>query len=67
MSIIDDNRNELGGSYFKVTKIGNSESIADNKNSYVLDIGYPGNNLVTSFTISDNETWSILFDSSNTT
>ena len=67
MSIIDDNRNEMGGSYFKVTKIGDSESTPDNKDSYVLDVGYPGNNFITSFTISDNETWSILFDTSNTT
>ena len=66
LSIIDDNKNEMGGSYFKVTKIGDSESTYDNKDSYELDIGYPGNNFITNFSISDNETWAILFDSSDT-
>lgn len=66
LSIIDDNKNDMGGSYFKVTKIGDSESTPDDKDSYVLDIGYPGNNFITSFSISENETWAILFDSSNT-
>ena len=66
MSIIDDNKNQMGGSYFTITKIGNSESAIDGKGSYELDIGYPGNNFITSFSVTDNETWSILFDSSGT-
>lgn len=66
LSVIDDNKNEMGGSYFKVTKIGDSDSAYDGKDSYELDIGYPGNNFITNFTINDNEAWSILFDSSNT-
>ena len=66
LSVIDDNKNELGGSYFKVTKIGDSEMSYDGKDAYELDIGYPGNNFITNFTINDNETWSILFDSSET-
>lgn len=66
LSVIDDNKNEMGGSYFKVSRIGDSDSAYDGKDSYELDIGYPGNNFITGFTINDNETWSILFDSSNT-
>ena len=66
MSVIDDNKNEMGGSYFKVTKIGDSQMAYDGKDAYELDIGYPGNNFITNFTINDNETWSILFDSSET-
>lgn len=65
LSIIDDNKNEMGGSYFKITKIGDSETAYDNKNAYVLDVGYPENNFITNFSLKDNETWSILFDSSN--
>jgi len=66
MSVIDDNKNEMGGSYFKVTKIGDSEMSYDGKDAYELDVGYPGNNFITNFTINDNETWAILFDSSDT-
>lgn len=66
LSVVDDNKNEMGGSYFKVSRIGDSDSAYDGKDSYELDIGYPGNNFITNFTINDNETWSILFDSSNT-
>ena len=64
LSVIDDNKNDMGGSYFTVTQIGNSGSTPDDKNSYTLDVGYPGNNFITNFSINDTETWSILFDSS---
>ena len=66
LSVIDDNKNEMGGSYFKVTKVGDSEAAYDGKDAYELDIGFPGNNFITNFSIKQNDTWSILFDSSNT-
>ena len=66
LSIIDDNKNEMGGSYFKVTKVGDSTAEPDGKDAYQLDIGYPGDNFITDFQIKENDTWSILFDSSGT-
>lgn len=66
LSVIDDNKNEMGGSYFKVTKIGDSQAAYDGKDAYELDIGFPGDNFITNFSIRENDTWSILFDSSST-
>lgn len=66
LSVIDDNKNKMGGSYFKVSKIGNSDMLADGKDAYQLDIGYPGDNFITNFSINNDDTWAILFDSSKT-
>lgn len=66
LSVVDDNKNDVGGSYFSVTKIGDSQVAYDGKNAYELDVGYPGDNFITNFTLKNNETWSILFNSSGT-
>ena len=74
LSVIDDNKNELGGSYFTVTKVSLSNNVAidnDSTNSildmgaYELDIGYPNNNFVTNFQINNNQEWAILYSASN--
>lgn len=74
LSVIDDNRNELGGSYFTVTKISVTNNIAlDNEltnsvldlGAYQLDIGYPSNNFVTNFSLQNDQEWSILYNASN--
>ena len=74
LSVIDDNKNELGGSYFTVTKVSLTNNVAipdDMTNSvvdmgaYELDIGYPNNNFVTDFQVNNNQEWSILYSASN--
>lgn len=64
LSIVDDTRNEFGGAYFNVTKISPNIQESTLQDSYVIDVGYPGNNFVTSFSVSDTEQWSILYKTS---
>ena len=64
LSIVDDTRNEFGGAYFNVTKISPNIQESTLQDSYSIDVGYPGNNFVTSFSVSDTEQWSILYKTS---
>lgn len=59
MIVIDDTSDVLGGPYFKVVEATNS---SDSLDTYEIDIGYPSNNVVTSFTIDNNESYSLLYD-----
>lgn len=77
LSIKDDTNNEYGGTYFRVVEIPSPKSSTkpseknansgntDSFDTYDLDIGYPGENLVTSFQIKNSESWSILYELSN--
>lgn len=64
LSIVDDTKNEYGGSYFSVSKISSNIQESTLEDSYVIDVGYPGNNFVTNFSVSDTEQWSILYKTS---
>lgn len=74
LSVIDDNRNELGGSYFTVTKVSVTNNIfLDNEltnsvldlGAYQLDIGYPNDNFVSEFRIHNDQEWAILYSAAN--
>lgn len=74
LSVIDDNKNELNGSYFKVTKVSTQSNVVIDDTttnsvidmgSYELDVGYPTNNFVTSFSLDNDEQWSILYNTAN--
>lgn len=60
--IVDDVKNEFGGPYFSVKKVVTKISKTNSLDVYDIDVGYPGDNLVTNFSIDNNETWSILYD-----
>lgn len=64
-SVYDDINNEFGGSYFKVIKVTAGTKYNLSYNTYEVDVGYPSSSYVTSFNISSNDTWSILYDYSN--
>ena len=49
----------LGGPYFKIDRVNTAIEKAD---AYDLDIGYPTHNIVTSFSVNNNENYSIYFD-----
>jgi hypothetical protein len=60
----DNNYNSFGGSYFKVTEIKNiknSDNFTNSDNVYSLDIGFPSDNNVTSFQLSNNEYWGLVY------
>lgn len=63
LTIVDDNKNMMNGSYFKVSKVSTntSDSNLSGDDSYEIDIGYPGDNFVTGFQLKDNEQWTILY------
>ncbi len=64
-STYDDINNELGGPYFKVVKVHANAVYNLGYDCYEVDIGYPSGNLVSSFTLDNNESWSILYGHSN--
>ena len=47
-----------GGPYFEIKPF----KLLDDAETYSIDIGYPSNNIVTSFIVDDNQTYSILYD-----
>lgn len=61
-SINGSNLKYLGGPYFKITEVTKSIQHAD---AYELIIGYPTQNIVTSFSIANNENYSIFYDYQN--
>ena len=68
LTIYDDTRGELGGPYFKITNVPTklTPTVAKSQESpgstFDLDIGYPTDNFVTSFSISTDYQWTILYD-----
>lgn len=65
LTLEDDIKGNMGGAYFKVTKVDTKNMARNNQDSadtYTVDIGYPGNNFVTSFSINNNELWSIYYN-----
>ena len=61
-SISDDTKTEMGGSYFQVKKV--NVASWEEEDAYELDIGFPGNNLVSEFSVGSNQQWSILYEAS---
>lgn len=60
----DDISSEWNGPYFQIIKT--SSTANDNSiDTYEIDIGYPGQNMVMNFSLDDNQNWSILYDYSN--
>lgn len=64
MAIRDGATNNFGGSYFTVQEVS-ADTQVSSYDTYEVDINYPGENFVTSFSINNNQQWSILFDYSN--
>lgn len=57
--VYDDLTSEFGGPYFKVSKLASNIQDTTSYNMYEIDIGYPGNTLVTNLQIDDNEAYSL--------
>lgn len=62
MTINDDTSGVLGGPYFKISKAYNSVQTNTSIDYYTMDIGYPNKDLVVSFSVDDDEAYSILYD-----
>ena len=62
LTIQDDTSNILDGPYFKISKAYTSVQTNTSIDYYTIDIGYPNKDLVVSFSVDDNEAYSILYD-----
>ena len=62
LTIVDDISGVMNGTYFKITKVLANSSQINSLDTYEIDIGYPGNNFVTNFSLKNDEAWSILYD-----
>ena len=58
MTIVDDTSGEFGGPYIKINKVSAEQKLSD---AYEIDIGYPSNNVVTDFSVDDDQTYSIFY------
>jgi len=62
MTIVDDTSGDFGGPYIKVSNVQTKQNLTE---SYEIDIGYPSNNVVTEFSVDDDQTYSIFYKYSN--
>lgn len=62
LTIHDDTRNTLGGTYFKVEEVSKNTKTINSLDTYEIDINYPGDNFVTQFTVRNDQSWAILYD-----
>lgn len=68
LTIHDDKYgDDVGGPYFKVTKVNSTSKTLSNYDTYEVDIGYPSDNLVTEFSISNDNSWALLYGYSGAT
>ena len=62
LTVVDDMTGEMGGPYFTVKEAKSSTKSVNSLDTYEVDIGFPGNDVVTSFEINDDESYSILYN-----
>ena len=62
MTIIDDIYDDFGGPYFKIHKVKYNIAFDNSMDAYEIDVGYPGDNFVTGFSVDNNDLWTILYD-----
>lgn len=62
MTMYDDFKGEFGGPYFKIQKIARNVSEINSIDTYTIDVGFPLNSNVLSFTMDDNQAYSIFYD-----
>lgn len=61
LTIVDDTYDEFEGPYFKITQVGRNINYDNSFDGYEIDVGYPGDNFVTGFTVDQNDLWTLLF------
>lgn len=61
LAIHDDITNELGGTYFEIKEVKANTKVS-NYDVYEVDVGYPGDNFVTQFNLTNNQQYTILYD-----
>lgn len=62
LTINDDTRGELGGPYFTIREVKSQTSTLATMDTYEVDVGFPSDNLVTNFSIKDDNSWALLYN-----
>lgn len=62
LTVHDDTTNVLDGPYFKISKVFANAQQDTSIDYYTIDIGYPNKDIVTSFSVDDDETYAILYN-----
>lgn len=62
LTINDDVKNDLGGTYFKISEVSADTAVYNATNTYEIDVNYPGDNFVTEFSLSNDQSWAILYE-----
>lgn len=62
INVFDDTSDQLNGCYFRILDVNKSSNSLD---TYEIDIGYPSENIVQSFNINDDQSYSILYKYNN--
>lgn len=62
LTVNDDSRGELGGPYFTITEVKVGASTLAAIDTYEVDVGFPSDNLVTNFSIKDDNSWALLYN-----
>ena len=62
INVFDDTSDQLSGCYFRILDVNKSSNSLD---TYEIDIGYPSENIVQSFNVNDDQSYSILYKYNN--
>ncbi|MBR3598848.1 MAG: hypothetical protein IKL53_03120 [Lachnospiraceae bacterium] len=62
LSIHDDVMNKYGGTYFKVTEVSAKQKTVNSTDTYELDVNFPTDNFITQFSLTNDQSWAILYD-----
>lgn len=62
LTTFDDTADAYGGPYFKVSNVETSITTLNKLAVYTIDVGYPTANIITNFSISSQNNWSIMYD-----
>lgn len=61
LTVHDDISGKLDGPYFKITELQTQVASNSSIDEYVIDIGYPNKELVSNFTVDDDQAYAILY------
>ena len=62
LSIHEDYDDHFGGTYMRVTEVTTPAPSYISVDTYQVDINYPEDNLVSQFSLNDDQSWAILYD-----
>lgn len=66
LTIHDDLKDSVGGTYFKVTEVSKNTKTIKSTDTYEIDVNFPTDNFVTQFSLTNDQSWAILYDYTQT-